>query len=248
MAKLKFFLILLSIVSLNSSCMFIDTITSPEFNNKIHGSGVLITEERTLANFNSVEMTTSGKVFLTSDSNQQVSVTVDSNIIKYIYTTVSDGKLYIGVQRGVQLSNINLIVNIKMNNLEELRTISSGDIIGQNKFKADVVCLSTVSSGNIEMELETDKLCSSISSSGNIFLSGSTLEHEVNISSSGDLHSFNFVTETTKISISSSGNAEVYVSDFLDVILSSSGSLYYKGYPSITYSVLSSGKIYNANG
>ncbi|MBC8181039.1 hypothetical protein H8E88_07940 [candidate division KSB1 bacterium] len=64
MVKLKILLIVLSLISLNTSCLFVDTITSPEFDNRIHGSVVLITEERPLPYFNSVQINTSGKVFI----------------------------------------------------------------------------------------------------------------------------------------------------------------------------------------
>jgi len=228
--------------------MVIDSINSPEFDNRIHGSGVLITEDRPQPDFNSIQINTSGKVFINRSRNQHVSVTVDSNVIKYVYTTVNNGKLNIGINRGVQLSNISLTVDIGMMDLEELRTTSSGDIIGRDQFVSDVIVLATSSSGNISLDLKTDKLYSNISSSGDLYLSGSADEHKAYISSSGDLYAFNLNTETTKINISSSGDAEVYVANTLDATLSSSGSLYYKGNPSITQSVSSSGRIYNANG
>jgi len=248
MKNLKIILIVFSFIALNTSCMVIDSINSPEFDNRIHGSGVLITEERPLPYFNSVQINTSGKVFINRNKNQQVSVTVDSNVAKYVYTTVNNGKLNIGIKNGIQLSNINLTVNIGMMNLAELRTTSSGDIIVRDQFVSDAIVIATSSSGDISVDLKVEKLYSNISSSGDIYLSGSANEHKAYISSSGDLHAFNLNTETTKINISSSGDAEVHATNNLEITLSSSGSLYYQGNPSITQSVSSSGRIHNANG
>jgi hypothetical protein len=248
MKTTKVLLLVCFIISLNASCFFVDSITSPEFDNGIHGSGIMITEKRLLPYFDSVQMNTSGDVFVTSSTNQRITVTVDSNVIEYVYTTVNNRKLQIGIKHGVQLSNINLTVDVGVINLEELCTTSSGDIIGKNKFEADVIVLRTSSSGDINLDLKAEKLFSNISSSGDIFVSGSAAEHKATISSSGDLHAFNLDTENTKISISSSGDAEVYVTNKLEATLSSSGSLYYKGHPSLAHSVSSSGRIYNANG
>jgi len=248
MTKLKIILIAFSLIILNTSCLVIDSINSPEFDNRIHGSGVLITEERSLPYFNSVQINTSGKVFINRNKTQQVSVAVDSNVIKYVYTTVSNGKLNIGIKSGINVSNIRLTIDIGMNDLAELRTTSSGDIFVNDQFVSDAIVIATSSSGDISLDIKTEKIYSNISSSGDIFLNGSADEHRAYITSSGDLHAFNLATKTTKINISSSGDAEVSATNYLEVTLSSSGSLYYKGNPSITYSVSSSGKIYNANG
>ena len=238
--------VFLFILLLNSSCLIIDVSDSFK-NDRITGSGYLITEQRTLPEFNSVEMSTPGKVYITYGTEQEVSVVVDQNIAEFITTSVHNGKLYIGTEHGVSLSNYKLIINLTMTDLEELVTSSSGDIIGKNKFTADRVGLVTNSSGDICLDLEADRLNTRISSSGDIYLSGSVVLHEATISSSGDLYAFNLVTSTTKINISSSGNAQVYASRLLDVRISSSGDLYYKGYPTIYKSISSSGRIYDSN-
>ena len=241
-ARLLFIILLL----INSSCLIIDVSDSFK-NDRITGSGYLITEQRTLPEFHSVEMRTAGKVYITHGSEQEVSVVVDQNIAEFITTSVHNGKLYIGTEHGVSLSNYKLIINLTMTDLAELVTSSSGDIIGKNKFTADRVCLVTNSSGDICLDLEADRLNTRISSSGDIYLGGSVVLHEATISSSGDLHAFDLMTTTTKISINSSGNAEVYASRLLDVRISSSGDLYYKGHPTIYQSISSSGRIFDRN-
>ncbi len=246
--KVKLILLGLMLAVLNTSCLIIDaTDTFDESDDSIKGSGYLITESRTLPNFNSIEMCTAGKVYITYGIEQEVSVTVDQNIAEYITTSVHDGKLFIGTKRGVSLSNYKLIVNLTMTDLEELVTNSSGDIIGKNKFEADVLCLVINSSGDISLDLAADQLYSRISSSGDLFLNGSVYKHEAVISSSGDLCAFNLITDTTRITLNSSGDAEVYASRLLDVKINSSGNLFYKGYPTIYKLISSSGRIIDAN-
>lgn len=244
----KLFLLILGLISLNTACLIIDVSDSIEDSNgKIKGSGYLITEQRTLPLFNSVEMNTAGKVYVTYGMEQEVLVVVDQNIAEYITTSVYDGKLYIGTKRGVSLSNYKLIINLTMTDVEELVTNSSGDIIGNNKFVADRVGLLINSSGDICLDLEADQLYTRISSSGDLLLSGAVVYHEATLASSGDLYAFNLITDTTKITICSSGNAEVYAVRLLDVRISSSGDLYFKGYPTIYQSISSSGRIFDKN-
>jgi hypothetical protein len=92
------------------------------------------------------------------------------------------------------------------------------------------------------LELVADHL-----SSGDLFLYGSVYNHEAVISSSGDLIAFNLITDTTKIMINSSGDAEVFAARLLYVTINSSGSLYYKGHPKIYQTISSSGRIIDAN-
>lgn len=248
MKTAKLLLIFLILLLLNTSCLIIDVMDSvEEENGQIRGSGYLITEQRMLPKFKSVQMNTAGKVYITYGNQQEVTVAVDQNIAEYITTSVHDGKLYIGTERGVSLSNYKLTVNLTMTDLEELVTNSSGDIIGKNKFEADMVSLVTNSSGDISLELVADHLCSRISSSGDLFVYGSVYKHEAVISSSGDLVAFNLITDTTKIIINSSGDAEVFADRLLYVTIRSSGSLYYKGYPTIYQTISSSGRIIDAN-
>jgi len=218
-----------------------------ESNDQINGSGYIVSESRSLPKFDSVEMNTAGKVYITHGSEQEVTVTVDNNIAEYITTSVHGGRLIIGTRSGVSLSNFRLIVNVTMTDLEKLVTNSSGDIIGKNTFMVDQISLVTNSSGDISLDMEADQLYSRIFSSGDLYLSGVVKKHEATISSSGNIHAFNLITGTAKITINSSGDAEVYVSYLLDVKINSSGDLFYKGSPTLYQSISSSGRIIDAN-
>lgn len=245
-AKLLFFI--LGLLLLNTSCLLVDVIDSvDETHNQITGSGHLISLSRDLPEFNSVEMNTSGKVYITQGSEQEVSVTVDENIAEYIITTVRGGRLIISTKSGISLSNFRLIVNLTMTDLEELVTNSSGDFIGKSTFKVDRMSLVTNSSGNISLNLDADQLYSRILSSGDLYLSGVAKKHVATIHSSGNIYAFNLFTEAAKITINSSGDAEVYVSNLLEVIINSSGDVFYKGHPTLHHSINSSGRLIDAN-
>lgn len=246
--KTKLILIIAALLSLNTSCLIVDVNDSGnDCDGSIDGSAVLLTEIRDLPDFNSVDMTTAGKVFITSGTEQQVSITVNDNIIDYITTAVRNGKLFIGTKSGVSLSNMNLTVNLTMTDLDELVASSAGSIVGRNKFKADAVCLILSSAGGMWLELEADRIYSNLSSAGNLSLVGEVREHNAFLSSAGSLHAFDMISETTKITLSSAGNAEVYVTNTLQATLSSIGSLFYKGNPTIHKNLSSKGQIINMN-
>lgn len=215
--------------------------------NSIKGSGNLISESRNFTSFNSIHIATAGTVFLTQSDSQNVVVTVDDNLMQYIRISLSNYVLTIDIEPNVSLQDLHLTVEISLPQLIELHTSSAGNFIGQNLFTSDEMRLSSSSAGNIFLNLEADYLFTNLSSAGNANLSGSVSVHNAIISSAGGLHSFGLNTDTTTISLSSAGNAEVFVNDLLNATLSSAGSLFYKGYPIINATVSSIGVIINSN-
>lgn len=232
------------LVLLIISCKENATVSSPDI---IIGSRSLVTEGRSLNNFYSVDLTTVGTVNITYGTVQEASVTVNENILEYITTIVSNGKLIIGVEPGKQFQNLNLTVNLTMTDLEELSNNSAGSINGKNKFRADSVRLVLNSAGNISLELESDQLNSSLSGAGNIVLSGEVSKHQVELSGAGNILAFDLTTETTVINLSGAGKAEVRNSQLLDVTISGAGSVYYKGNPTIIQNITGSGSLIDAN-
>ena len=105
------------LILLITSCKNGTPTGSPEV---IRGSGNLVTELRSVGSFHSVDLTAVGNVNITFDPGQQVSVTVDDNIMEYITTMVSGGTLTIGVEPGISVTHLNLTVDLTMTDLEEL--------------------------------------------------------------------------------------------------------------------------------
>ena len=213
----------------------------------IVGSGNLVTELRSLGTFHSVDLTTVGTVNITFGPSQEVSVTVNDNILEYITTIVSNGTLTISIESGVQVSNLNLTVNLSMTDLEKLALSGAGTIIGNNKFTGDSVSLVSTGAGEIRLRLDVNQLSSSLTGAGEIFVSGKARQHQIQISGAGTIHAFDLLTETTTINVTGVGNVEVNVSQLLDVNISGAGSVYYKGHPTITQNITGTGSIIDAN-
>jgi hypothetical protein len=213
----------------------------------IVGSGTLVTEVRSLAQFHSVDLNTVGNLNVTQGAGQEVSVTINDNILQYIQTTVSNGKLIIDVEPGHQFSNFNLTVDITMTDLEALSNMGAGSISGINTFKVDSVSLALTGAGEINFQIEADQLNSSLSGAGNIVLSGTVSTHQIGLSGAGNILAFELITETSTINLSGAGRAEVYVNQLLDVTISGAGSVYYKGQPTIIQNITGSGSLIDAN-
>ena len=108
----------------------------------------------------------------------------------------------------------------------------------------DKLALELTGSGEIELDVETKQLGSIIAGSGEIRLRGSAKALQHTISGSGDLNAFNLETESAEIKITGSGNCELSASNRLHVIISGSGTVFYRGDPrTVSQEVTGSGKV-----
>ena len=156
-----------------------------------------------------------------------------------------DLKIYTDSRNG--LSNFKLTIDITMTEVKSLSASSAGSIKSKNTFYADKVYLYLNSAGNIFLDLNVDELYSNVNSAGNLFVRGVANKHFSSVNSAGNMSAFSLETDSTIISLSSAGSAEVYVKKYLRATLSSIGCLYYIGHPVIEQHVSSLGSIIDSN-
>ena len=121
----------------------------------------------------------------------------------------------------------------------------SGNIISQNQIMgSDKVDLSVSGSGNIKVNLHAPSVEAQMSGSGDINLSGEAKRFEGSLSGSGNIRAMDLKTEETAIRISGSGNADVFASTKLDVRVTGSGDVRYKGgVQQVTSNITGSGSV-----
>lgn len=233
---------------------------------EIKGSGNIVSEERVATPFHSVDFTTVGNVHITSGASQLVTINVDDNVMEHIFTTVSNGVLKVSSNPNANLSEFELDVYLTMTDLEKVTLTGVGNIVGTNTFLADTVELTLDGVGNIvfnldsdmiyamlegvgnfNLNLETNRLMSALNGVGNINLEGSTPYHQCVHTSTGAILAFNLITDTSFVVQTAVGHTEVYVNDYMNVIISGLGSVYYKGHPTIDVTVSGTGQVINAN-
>jgi hypothetical protein len=81
------------------------------------------------------------------------------------------------------------------------------------------------------LEVNAKNIDIDISSSGDITLKGETDMLRADLSSAGDLNAYELRSKEADISVSSAGDADVYVTDRITARASSAGDVNYKGDP-----------------
>jgi Putative auto-transporter adhesin, head GIN domain len=229
---MKQFLILVSALLVLNSCDYTT------------GSGNIITEKRTVADFSGISVSSSIDVEVKIGAVASVEVEADDNIIGHIVTKVSNGILKIGLEDLHSISNAQLKVYITTPVLRMVKASSSSSVKVLDVIKDDgKLSFDASSSADIEAEVDAPEVYAEASSSASVTLSGRTKNYKANVSSSGDIKSMELLSENTDISANSSGSAEVYASVTLTANASSSGSIDYKGAASVKQTVNSSGSV-----
>ena len=123
----------------------------------IRGNGNVVKEERTVSNFEAIEVSHGIEVLVNQDTFEKVVVETDSNIQKILKTEVSGGTLKIFMEEGV-LHARSLRVYVTVKQLKSVDTGSGAHVKSESKINAADLKMSSSSGSGIKMEVACDKL------------------------------------------------------------------------------------------
>ena len=230
-------LVMLAAVALMQSC---------SNNDCLKGDGNLITRDLDLASFHSAQLEGSGDIYIEQGDSQSVVIEVTQNALPYLNTTIIDGVWEIGFTRCI--SNVDITVWITLPEIEGIGISGSGNIYNDEQLSGDNLDLSLSGSGSMYVNADYNTITTIISGSGATHLEGTSDMHIYRLSGSGQLKAFSMETDRSDITISGSGVSEVRVNQELNVDISGSGNVYYKGYPpTINTNISGSGAVIDAN-
>ncbi len=199
----------------------------------IGGEGPVVAENRAPGYFDRLELQDGIQVYINHSNEPKFSVRIEApeNIVPYIETTVVNDKLIIQDRRRRNWRNGYATVYVTVDTLEEITSNGSGDIYASNLMGPSTY-IGISGSGDMDLGMNiTNDVRLDISGSGDLEMTGGAHLLDMYLSGSGDFQGRNFNVDNCEIDVTGSGNAEVYVSDSLDVRITGSGDVYYWGNP-----------------
>jgi hypothetical protein len=196
----------------------------------VWGDKKVVTKERKAEPFTGIKVSTGIDVYLKQGDNETLSVEADENLHEYIITEVRDGVLNVYSEANIRDAERKRVY-VTMKEVKSIRTTSAGDVIGETPVKSDRLELSASSAGDIKLEVTAKEIEADLSSSGDMTISGNADVLKADLSSAGDLNAYELKVREANISVSSAGNADVYVSEKITARASSAGDINYKGDP-----------------
>ena len=232
----KYLIVLAGLVLIMSSCRY--------RSRHVRGNGASGTEQRSVTGFTGIE--THGDIdIIAAQGDFNVRVSADQNILQYIETVVVNGRLMVRFKNGISLRDYDEAkVYVTAPDLNAFETHGSGDITSQGKIAGkDKMQVAIYGSGDIKLHLDCPEINTETHGSGDIELEGETKNLSGRTSGSGDMKASRLKAENVKISVSGSGDTEVFASESLDVEVTGSGDVNYKGSPKISTNVHGSGSV-----
>jgi Putative auto-transporter adhesin, head GIN domain len=232
--------------------------------NSIGGSGKVVTQTRDVSNISSVEIALPGTLHITMGDQEALTIEAEDNLMDYIETNVTLGRLVIETKSGYNIQPTRPInYDLTVTKLSAI-TISSSGGVDTGDLNSDTFSITISSSGSLSISsmkcsslqvkssssgnaiignLAADTISLTLSSSGNVEIqNGQVPQQDIRLSSSGEYKANNLASTSAVVRISSSGSATIRVSDQLTGTLNSSGNVYYIGNPTVNISSSSSGK------
>ena len=211
---------------------------------QMRGSGNIITENKTVSDFNSISVGGAFEVELKNGSITQVKVEADDNLMKYINIDVSGNTLKIRTEGLNNLNNAHLKVFITAPNISQIKSsgAASVDIKGVLK-NNDKINLEASGAANINGEVDAPEIHTEASGAANIDIRVKTKSYKANASGSGTVKSSDLMSETTNAHASGAGTVHVYSSVSMDAEASGAGTVHYKGGGSLSQKVSGAGNI-----
>lgn len=188
----------------------------------VDGSGTPGSEQRSVAAFHEIEIDGAMRVEVEVGPEPSIRLEGDDNLLAFIETEVSGGKLSIEGTRSLD-PELPLVVKVTTPELDKIE--SNGAV---------TVALSGA---------DTDELDVEINGSGKLSAAGRAKRLDIDISGSGEADARDLTTDAVSVEISGSGEVDVAAPHDLAVDISGSGTVRYDGTPRIDQDISGSGKI-----
>ena len=218
-----------------------------DFNGSVRGSGVVVSQTRQLADFNSIAINYPVELTVNQGNANSLTVTAENNLVPQLATRVSGSTLYIENSQPDWTRRVTptqpVILHLMVKYLQQMDFPSAGTLT-VGKLQTDHLELSIGGAGTVTLSnLTTHNLSVNLSGAGNITASGSADNLNLDISGFGGFHGADLASQAAAITISGAGTASVWAKTSLNVEISGTGSVNYYGSPQVSREVSGLGSV-----
>ena len=206
----------------------------------------LVKEERTFADYTSVETSDGIDLVLTMADAERVEVEASDNVIDHITIRKVGNKLIIEQSDRVAIwGKKDAIVFVSLKEVTAIEASGGADITTTNTLTTSKLSVELSGGCDIEGSIECQELTADDSGGGDWDLSGSADDFVLDMSGGGDFEGFDFVTKHFITDLSGGCEVDITVLEQLDVTASGGSEVNYKGQGTVNTRNLSGGSKIN---
>ncbi|TRX35810.1 DUF2807 domain-containing protein [Flavobacterium sp. ZT3R18] len=215
------------------SAMFFTTIANAQWSNKrVKGNGKTITEKRTTAGYDEINVSGFFDVVLVSGKEGAITIQGEENLLPYVKVEVEGNVLKIHTEKNISIStNKGIVLTVPFEQISFVSLSGSGDLKSKSTIVGSSFKAKLSGSGDLTLDVKTTTFETNLSGSGDVVLTGNSDSFTSKISGSGDVDAVNLVTKNSNLTVSGSGGMKVNCSESLYARVSGSGDIAYKGNP-----------------
>jgi len=219
-----------------------------DFCNCLEGKGSDITETRSLADFNILEMDNNVDIVLSPDSVNYALLTCGKNLADGITTEVIDGRLVVkNLNRCNWLRDFRnkFTLEIHYKNIGQIVNYGSGNLSCADTVRDPVLFVESWNgTGTLSFLLNNNEVYFKLHTGpGDIHASGISKYQYIYTAGNGFIKSAHLETDITHVNTKSTGDCEVNSKLQLAVNIEYNGNVYYKGEPEINQHITGNGSL-----
>lgn len=209
-------------------------------------SGPVMTEDRAVESFTSIEVDYPAEIFITQGDSPSIRIEAQRDVLPGLQTRVQNKRLeiYYRTQDGTRINPTKSVkITIVVNDLNEVDFGSAGKvtITGLETNNLDI---SLSGAGSLEVnDLTTGRFSVDLSGAGSMTANGEADDFRLNISGFGSFNGRDLHTMTADVNMSGAGSATLWVEDDLDANVSGVGSVNYYGSPNVSKNISGVGSV-----
>ncbi|MBN1454293.1 MAG: DUF2807 domain-containing protein [Anaerolineales bacterium] len=219
----------------------------PGLNGAVAGSGVVETETRQVAEFQSISVDYPADITIRQGDSESVTIEAEDNLLPQLAATVRNGTLYFeNTERNWQDRvdpTKTVLVTITVVELNKVQFPTAGKMLIEG-LQTDSLTVSVSGAGDVTLtELEAGDLEFNLSGAGNINADGACERLQLSISGLGNFNGGDLESRDAEVHISGAGSATVWAEQALDASISGAGSVDYYGEPQVSERISGVGSV-----
>ncbi|MFM9986030.1 MAG: GIN domain-containing protein [Flavobacteriales bacterium] len=213
---------------------------------KLHkeGNGVIISTERSVGSFTSLDA--DGKFVIRThySTNPHLVITTDDNLISEVQTFVQDGKLHLQMNDDYLTYDFTkLEVDVYTSTWTQMDLDGQVEIDVLDTIEGSVLVVNHYGRGNADILFHGDQLSLRVNGSADIVSSGTSASVSYYINGEGKISALNQLSTVADAHINGTGKIYVNCTDQLDATIDGNGDIYYTGSPSVTTEIHGTGSV-----
>lgn len=222
-------LLILAILMLGTS------VSQAQWGKRVKGNGDETTETREVGTYERLSVSHIFKVTLVPGAEGRLTLTGDENLLPYVITDVSGGRLKITVEKGVQLQaskgSKGIRVRVPVTDLDEISVSGAADIYSEGKFSFEKLRAESSGASELHLAVSASEIRVQTSGASEMDLEGSTGRLDVKSSGASNFHAFGLSADYVEAQVSGAADVRINASKSLNAQASGAGNIRYKGDP-----------------